>query len=245
MPRPTGYEPLYVLKAVAPDIWIADGGWIRFYGMPFPTRMTVIRLSDGGIWVHSPIADRQGLADEVVALGPVRHLIAPNWIHYAWLPEWQARFPEAAAWGSPGVVARAASRGVALRLDHELADAAPPAWAGQIDQRLADSGWHREVVFFHRASRTLVLTDLIENFEPAKVPWWMRPLIRLGGVADPNGGMPRDMAASFRRRPGHLRDIVQALIGWAPERVILAHGRWYERDGLAELRRAFRSADIG
>jgi hypothetical protein len=30
------------------------------------------------------------------------------------------------------------------------------------------------------------------------------------------------------------------MIGWAPERIILAHGRWYPRDGVAELERAFR-----
>jgi hypothetical protein len=240
MDRPTGYEPLYVLKPVAPDVWIADGGWIRFYGLPFPTRMTVVRLAGGGIWVHSPIADQQGLAAAVAGLGPVEHLIAPNWIHYAWMPDWQSRFPQAQSWGSPGVVARAASRGKALSVGHELGDVAPADWAGQIDQRLADSGYHREVVFFHRASRTLILTDLIENFEPAHMPWWTRPLLRLGRVCDPDGRMPRDMAASFRSRPGHLRAVVETMIGWDPARVILAHGRWYDRDGTAALRRAYR-----
>ena len=240
MERPTGYEPLYTLKPVADDVWIVDGGWIRFYGLPFPTRMTIVRMTDGGIWVHSPIADRDGLGEAVAQLGPVRHLIAPNWIHYAWLPDWQRRFPQARTWGSPGVVARAASRGVDLHLDETLADQAPAGWAGQIDQRLADSGYHREVVFFHRASRTLILTDLIENFEPGKMPFWSRPLIRLGGVCDPDGRMPRDMALSFRKRPGHLREVVETLVAWAPERVILAHGRWYDRDGTSELRRAFR-----
>ncbi len=240
MNRPTGYEPLYTLKPVAPDVWLADGGWIRFYGLPFPTRMTVVRLTDGGLWVHSPIADRQGLKDAVVGLGPVRHLVAPNWIHYAWIPEWQARFPAAITWGCPGVQARARSRGVALALDHVLGDDPPPDWEGQIDQRLAESGLHREVVFFHRRSRTLILTDLIENFEPAKMPCWMRPLLWLGRIRDPDGRMPLDMAISFQRRKAHLRALVRCMIDWQPERVILAHGRWYDRDGTAELRRAFR-----
>lgn len=240
MERPTGYEPLYTLKPVAPDVWIADGGWIRFYGLPFPTRMTVVRLSDGGIWVHSPIGDKNGLGDAVSQLGPIRHLVAPNWLHYAWMPNWQSRFPQATSWGSPGVVKRAASRGIQLNLDRTLAEKAPAAWAGQIEQLLADSGFHREVVFLHRTSRTLILTDLIENFEPSKMPWWTRPLLRMGGICDPNGRMPRDMAASFRRRPEHLREVVQSLIAWDPERVIFAHGRWFDKDGTTEIKRAFR-----
>lgn len=241
MDRPTGYEPLYTLKRVARDVWIADGGWIRFYGLPFPTRMTVIRLHDGGIWVHSPVAAEPALVEAVNGLGPVRHLIAPNWIHYAWLPDWQAAFPRAQSWGSPGVAERAAGRGVRLHLDHILNDHAPPDWAGEMDQALADSGLHREAVFFHRASRTLVLTDLIENFEGPKMPWWTQPLLWLGRVRDPDGQIPRDMAVSFHRKPAAARAVFRTMIGWAPERVIFAHGRWYAHDGAAELRRAFRS----
>lgn len=119
----------------------------------------------------------------------------------------------------------------------------PPEWTGQIDQLLVDSRVHREVLFFHRSSRTLILTDLIENFELQKMPWWSRPLLRLAGVCDPDGRMPRDMAMSFRRRADHLREVVDRLIAWNPERVLLAHGRWYEKDGVAELKRAFRIAE--
>jgi hypothetical protein len=50
--------------------------------------------------------------------------------------------------------------------------------------------------------------------------------------------MPRDMRMTYPRAT--LRAAVETMIGWDPERVILAHGRWYERDGTAELRRAFR-----
>ena len=57
------YDPLGVLKPVAENIWIVDGPEIRFrYALlriPFPTRMTVVRLPDGGLWLHSPTpADR-------------------------------------------------------------------------------------------------------------------------------------------------------------------------------------------
>jgi hypothetical protein len=98
-----------------------------------------------------------------------------------------------------------------------------------------------EVEFFHHASRTLVLTDFIENFEPDKLgAWWMRWLTRLGGVQDPDGRMPRDMRLTYSGQKPQLKAAVEQMIGWNPERIILAHGRWYPSNGAAELRRAFR-----
>ena len=38
------------------DIWIIHGPIIRFYGLPFTTRATVVRLDDGTVWLHSPTA---------------------------------------------------------------------------------------------------------------------------------------------------------------------------------------------
>lgn len=236
----TGYEPLNTLKPVAPGIWIVDGPAIRFYGMPFSTRATVVRLENGDLWVHSPTRLDDGLRAEVAALGPVAHLVAPNWIHYAHIADWQATFADAQAWAAPGVAERAAKRGMALRFDHDLGPEAEAPWAGQIGQMIVEgSPVHREAVFFHHASRTLILTDLIENFEAAKLPWWMRFAARLGGVVEP-GGMPRDMRATFRGDREQLRAAVERMIDWGPERVILAHGRWYRADAVGELRRAFR-----
>ncbi|MDQ2091047.1 DUF4336 domain-containing protein [Marimonas arenosa] len=237
----TGYEPLNTLKPVAKDIWIVDGPLIRFWGMPFSTRATVVRLADGDIWVHSPTVLTDGLRAEVSRLGPVAHLIAPNWIHYAYVSDWQAAFPEAKAWAAPGVEKRAAKKGMTLRFDADLGDAAEDPWAGEIDQMIVrGSRIHHEAVFFHRASKSLILTDLIENFEAEKLPWWMRIFLRLAGTMDPDGQMPRDMRQTFFRREDQLRAAVEQMIAWGPEKVILAHGRWYERDGVAELKRAFR-----
>ncbi|MDK3016394.1 DUF4336 domain-containing protein [Pseudodonghicola flavimaris] len=241
----TGYAPLDVLKPVAPDIsddiWLIDGPAISFYHLPFPTRSTVIRLADGGLWVHSPIRLTDPLRAAIEALGPVRHLVAPNWIHYAFVAEWQAAFPQAESWAAPGVTERARSRGMSLRFDHLLGDEAPEAWAGQIDQLVVKgSRVHREAVFFHRASRSLILTDLIENFETRKLPWWMRPLVRLAGISAPHGHMPPDMRATFDKAA--LGGSIRTMLDWGPERLILAHGAWYRDNAAAELRRAFRSA---
>jgi hypothetical protein len=126
-----------------------------------------------------------------------------------------------------------------IRFDHDLGQDAPAAWAGEIDQMIVrGSEIHREAVFFHQASKTLILTDLIESFEPAKLGFWFRLATRLAGNREP-GGMPRDMRATFRDRAALRRD-VERMIGWGPERVILSHGRWYASDGVAALKRAFR-----
>ncbi|MCB1339222.1 MAG: DUF4336 domain-containing protein [Maritimibacter sp.] len=237
--RPTGYEPLDTLKPVAEEVWLIDGPAIRFYGMPFSTRATIVRLASGAIWVHSPTRLTEALAGEVAALGPVAHLVAPNWIHYAYVGQWQDRFPEAEAWAAPGVAGRAEKHGVRIAFDHDLGETAPAAWAGEIDQLLVrGSNVHHEAVFFHRASKTLILTDLIENFEPRKIGFWFRLATRFAGNREP-GAMPRDMRASFRDK-GALKAAVERMIGWGPERVILAHGRWYATNGAAELERAFR-----
>lgn len=237
----TGYEPLNTLKPLAENIWLVDGPAIKFYGMPFSTRMTVVRLENGDIWLHSPTKLTDELADAVVALGPVRHLVAPNWIHYAYVAEWQKRFPEALSWAAPGVQARAEKHGMEMRFDRGLGPEAEAPWAGEIAQMIVEgSNVHREAVFFHHGSKTLILTDLIENFEPKHLSWWMRIAVRIGGIADPDGQMPRDMRMTFFGHKDQLRAAVERMIGWGPERIILAHGRWYERDGVGELRRAFR-----
>jgi len=237
--RPTGYEPLDTLKPVADDVWLIDGPAIRFYGMPFSTRATLVRLASGALWVHSPTRLTEALANEVEATGPVAHLVAPNWIHYAYVAEWQARFAQAEAWAAPGVADRAEKRGLQIRFDHDLGQAPPAAWTGEIEQMIVrGSDIHREAVFFHRASKTLILTDLIESFEPDKLGFWFRLATRFAGNQDP-GGMPRDMRATFRDRAALKADI-ERMIGWGPERVILAHGRWYATDGVAALKRAFR-----
>ncbi|MEJ2377720.1 MAG: DUF4336 domain-containing protein [Pseudolabrys sp.] len=237
------YAPINTLKPVVGDIWIVDGPVIC-YGfpwpkMPFPTRMTMIRLASGDLFVHSPTPLTPALRAEIERLGPVRFIVGPNRIHYWWILEWQAAFPEAKVYLASRIREQARGRidFEALPLDKESGY----PWDGEIATLPIAGGFMTEVEFFHRASRTLILTDLIENFEADKLGSpFMRFLMRIGGVAAPHGGTPRDLRLTFTwRHKAELRKAVETMLSWNPERVIIAHGRWHERDGAAELRRAF------
>lgn len=236
------YAPLFQPKPIGDGIWIVDGPEIRMdyvlgISIPFPTRMVIVRLAGGGLWLHSPVAPDPALFGAVAALGDPAFLIAPNSIHYWYLPDWQARFPWALTHAVPGLAGTAKRR---FRIDATLGDAPAPDWQGQIDQALVPGSLVTEAVFHHRASRTLILTDLIENFEPARInsPFW-RAMMRLFGAADPDGKAPYDLRWTFRKHRAELRDRVTRMIGWQPEQVIMAHGRPYLENGTEELRRAF------
>ena len=243
------YQPLNTLKPWGDNIWIADGGIIRMkfplgLTIPFSTRMTVVRLADGGLWCHSPIAPDPALLAAIDALGPVRHLVSPNRIHYAHIPAWQRHYPQAKAWASAGVRERAASQRISISFAADLGAEAPPDWAEDIAQLpFRGSSVMTETVFYHRASRTLILTDLIENFETAKFPsrFWAG-VMKLSGIADPDGKTPPDWRATFKDKTA-ARAALAHILAWQPERIILAHGRCYDKDGVAELHRAFRWLD--
>ena len=237
----TGYEPLDTLKPVADDIWIIDGPPVRRARLPYPTRATVIRLENGDLWVHAPTRLTEGLRAEIEALGPVRHLIAPNRLQSTHVAAWHSAWPRAQTWGAPGAAEGTARAPLALRIDHPLQERQAEApWAGQIRQMIVrGSSRHKEAVFLHEPSRSLILADLVQALETAKLPVWMRPVAWIAGIDDSDGKMPPDLWWSFRDKAALAED-VELMIGWEPRRIILAHGRCYARNGAAELERAFR-----
>ena len=74
-----------VLTEFGPDIWTVEGETVRMLGLvPFTTRMSVVRLSSGELWVHSPVDPTPERLEAVRELGPVTHIVAPNKIHSLW-----------------------------------------------------------------------------------------------------------------------------------------------------------------
>ena len=98
----------------------------------------------------------------------------------------------------------------------------------------------REIAFFHRPSRTLVLTDLVVNLEADKLPLLVRPFARLTGVLAPDGKAPLYLRLVIRAKRQEAAAAARRLLDLHPERVIFSHGRWFDRDGTGALRRALR-----
>jgi hypothetical protein len=209
-----------MLEEFGPSLYVAEGPTVSFYGFPYPTRMAVAKLADGSVWVWSPVALTPELAGAVEELGPVRHIVSPNKIHHLFLKEWAERWPEARMFAPPGL----ARRKPELHFAAELSDEPDAAWAVDIDQVVFRGSFAlEEVVFFHRASRTALVCDLVQRHDPAQMKGLKGLLMRLDGLVGEHGSTPREWRASFLRR-GPTRAARTHVLGWQPERLLIAHG---------------------
>jgi hypothetical protein len=221
------------LRPLAPDLWVVERSQ-RFYGLEVGTRMTVIRLDDGSLLLHSPVVLDPDLRAALDAIGPVRLVVAPNRVHHLYAGQVALAYPDARLWVGPGVERKRPD----LVYVAVLGDEAPAEWKGQLDQVFfRGRPYENEVVFFHRASRTLLLCDLAFNFGPrAARPtrWLMRAIGSYGrfGPSTLDPWLIRDRAAA--------RTSLARILAWDFDRVVVAHGDVLERGGREALRRGYR-----
>ncbi|OYY89552.1 MAG: hypothetical protein B7Y45_11950 [Sphingomonas sp. 28-66-16] len=245
MPPPgyTPYLPQSVPIAVADNLWIVDGPEIgyRFAGLtlPCPTRMTMVRIGTA-LWLHSPTHYSPELGAQLETLGEIAWIVAPNSFHYSHVAAWAAAYPAAACHVSPDVLTKLPPlRGRPI----PLGDAAPSLWRDDLDQLHVDLGRFVETIFFHRPSGTLIVSDLIQNFEAGRI---RNPLIRAvmhaGGATGPGGKASIDIRFAARRHRERVREALAQMLDWAPGRIILSHGKGYDAAIADQLRCAFRWA---
>lgn len=236
--REVAYPPLDTPKPLADDVWIVDGAPIAPMGITLPVRMTVVRLGNGELWLHSPIRYTPALAKALEAIGPIRHLVAPNIAHWTFLKPWQEAYPDATTWGVPGLRDRRQVRNSGVRIDRDLQDAAEELWSAELEQGIVPgAAGFREAYFFHKASRTLLLVDLVENLQPEKLPPFTRAAMAAAGATD--GTTARYLRVLIRWNGDEAATKIRGLIDLDPERVVVAHGAVFAGHGARHLRHAF------
>jgi hypothetical protein len=214
------------------DLWVADAP-LRFLGLAVGARMTVVRLPDGGILLHSPIGRTPELDREVEALGRVSTIVAPNRLHHLYVADWQRAFPDASLYVAPGLETKRKD----LVIEGILGDEPEPVWASVLDQvLLAGIPFTNEVVFFHRPSATLIASDLAFNFDEHSPPL-TRLFAHLSGT---HGRLsPTALERLLVRDRAAFRRSLERILAWPFERVVVAHGEIAEHGGREELRQGY------
>jgi hypothetical protein len=213
------------------DLWVAARPlplWVGDVG----ARMTVVRLRDGSLLLHSPVAPDAPLREALERLGPVRFVVGPNRMHHFHLRDWLEACPDALLCGAPGLPEKRRD----LRFDRVL-DGAAPGWAGEVETHLfRGAPALNEVVLLHRPTRTLVLTDLAFNVAPGPRNR-ARLFHRLVGATG-RFGPHRIVRATIRDRRA-ARGSLDAILGWDFDRVVVTHGDVLETGGRAAIEAAF------
>jgi hypothetical protein len=229
-------------KSVTPNLWIVDQPDFNTGFAKIGTRMTVIKLANGGLFLHSPT----GLDDETKtaldAIGDVRAVVAPSRAHHLFVGDYIKTWPNAKLYGPPGLVgdisdfrARIGARRD-LKLDAVLGDEPESEWSGELDQHLFKGAPQlNEVVFFHRASRSAIFTDLVFNvptdFKDARLFYTL-----VGGRG--HFGPHRLIRMIIRDRKA-ARESVAKILEWDFDRVLVTHGDILESGGKAKFAQAF------
>jgi hypothetical protein len=223
-----------MLREIASDLWVGEQPF-RYLAMEAGVRMSVIRLRDRSLMLHSPIPLDQQLRGELDGLGTVRFVVAPNRFHHLFLADYMRVYSRAEFYCAPGLEKKRAD----LKFTSVLTDAAPAGWAGEIDQLVFTAfSPLKEVMFFHRASRTLLLSDLLFNVSPGHGSWRSRLVLWLDGC-DGRAAVPRSFRPFLKLRRRAAKRLIERVLDWDLDRIVMAHGEIVERDGKQALAQAW------
>lgn len=224
------------MKVLDENIWIIDGEAVPFFGFPYTTRMTIVRLSCGGLWVHSPIPIDDQTRKKIDLLGAVKYLIAPNKLHHLFIEAWQGHYPDAKLFGTRELIKKRSD----ISFDGTLTQDLETPWQKDLLNLLfTGSSEMEEFVFFHKSSKTLIVADLIENFSPGVFGPIRRSVAKLAGILSPNGKMPLDWRLTFMFRKPEAREHLNRMLAWKPERIVMSHGLIVDNEATSFLRRSF------
>jgi len=219
-----------IIKSVADGLWVAEGILKGPAGMNMTIRSTIIQLDGPHLMVISPIDPTAQFVQELSALGKVRYIVAPNGMHHLHVNKFSAHFPEAEIWGPIDLHDKRKDIRFHGTLD---ADETMP-WDSFVEMRSikARAPLFEEFVFFHRKSRSVILTDLMFNFHHFD-NWFMVLIAKL------NGGYNRlamtRLGKMYFNNLESLKAGTRQILEWQPENLIVAHGDVIQGGAAAKL----------
>jgi len=150
-------------RQLSDDVVLVSFPW-RTLGIDFRRTVTLLRLSDGRLVIHSTAPFTEGDVAAIRGFGEPAWLIEATLLHDTFAKEGRAALP-----GLP-YLAPDGFANVSGVLTGSLCP--PPSdWKGEIDVLKIDGAKKKEHVLFHRRSRTLVVADLFFSLPPETRGW--------------------------------------------------------------------------
>tara|TARA_B100001146_G_C15995960_1_gene354634 strand:- start:34 stop:711 length:678 start_codon:yes stop_codon:yes gene_type:complete len=209
---------------------------LRFFGMQLRTRMTIIRLKNDKLFLHSPTKLDSKLIRKINNLGEVAFIVAPNKLHHLFLDSYVKQYPKAIFYATPGLEKKRKD----IHFNENLKDQSHKEWADEIDQMIFKGcAFMEEVFFFHKESKTLIITDFIQSMH-SHHNFFERIAGRIGGIYN-NPSPPRDLRVMFYLDRKNTRQSIQRVNQWDFDKIIISHGKLITKNAKEVFSNAFQS----
>ncbi len=225
-----------MIKEFAQNLWVAEDERFSVGGLQIGSRMTLVHLNNGDLFVHSPIALSKEVKDSIDSIGKPKFIIAPNTVHHIFLKKFYDQYSEAELYIVPGLRKKRHD----LSFVKDLSEVAYYPWNDEIKQHhVIGIPKLDEVVFFHAESKTLILTDLAFYITPDK-PFFTRLFFRLNSAYDKFG--PSRIFKNFLLKDkSEFKKSVDYILTWDFERIIISHRKVIDKKGKDIFERVFGS----
>lgn len=218
-----------LLKKLAENLWIHEDTMSLVANTQLRLRMCIVKLLNGELWVHSPTILSPELRAEVDTLGMVNFIIGPSNGHNLWLQDWHEAYPNASLHVSAGIPKK-----VALKSYQILDESHENIWhADLVHLYLAGAPFFNESVFLHQTTKSLLVTDLLQNHSDPKPPGLPGFITRF--VFEPLGfkgicvAPPLKLGFVIKDKKG-FASAIRKISDWEFERIIVTHGDIIEKN---------------
>ena len=213
--------------------WVADREIGCSGRHSLPLRMVVLRDATGMLTLYAPVLLDDGTREALAGLGRVARVIVPNRFHTHFAPYLMQDYPHAdilLPQESGGLAGRFDDRARTLESPEQL-DAGLEVWPVRLCAGLD------ELVAYHDPSETLILCDLVHNFQQAS-SGLARWLYRLNGVWR-RPGISRLQRLLLKDRQS-LGDFYRWAMSKPFSQISMAHGHLLQADARETFYQLFR-----
>ena len=146
-----------MLTQIHESLWTTTSPLVVLQWVHLNTRMTVVRLENGSLLLHSPVPWSSALQRHIQKIGSVGYIVAPSCFHHMFVGEWKEHNPDAKICAPKGLLKKRKDLDITYVLQEHT-----NLWASEIQYfEIKGVPLLQEHIFYHHSSKTLIVTDFL------------------------------------------------------------------------------------